>query len=76
MDKNLKKWVNIWKKAGPAMEAIKQAELQDEHYYEKNRDLLFDMLDYAVKHGEKRTTSGLVEWQRRIKELKKKNPSL
>ena len=73
---DIQKWVNTWKQAESALNDIKKAELQDENYYAKNRQVLLSMLQYAADHRIERKTTGLVIQQNRFKKLKEKNPSL
>ena len=70
--KTVKKWVNVWKKAGSSLQEIKYNELRSENYYQKNRELLNEMLWYAYEHRTVRLTSGLVEQQRIFKKLYQK----
>lgn len=63
----IKKWVNTWKKAEPALDAIKTGELRREDYYSRNRALLNNMLQYAFDNHKVRRMSGLVEQQRILK---------
>ena len=56
-------WVDTWKRAGPALEAVKRRELRF-YDYDINRALMDDMLQWACDHRRIRLTSGLVEQQR------------
>lgn len=58
-----KAWVENWKRAGQALDAIRAEELQalDRTNYLEQID---GMLQWAVEHAEPRLTSGLVEQQR------------
>jgi hypothetical protein len=69
-DTDLKKWVQSWRKAAPALAAVRKRELQAVDYYEKNREILDEMLQYAAAHAEVQPTSGLVEQQRLFMKLK------
>ena len=59
----IRRWVETWRRAGPALEAVRRRELR-EFDYEANRPHLDAMLTWACEHAEPRTTSGLVEQQR------------
>jgi len=61
--KKIQMWVDTWKRAGPALEAVKRRELRL-YDYDKNRALMDDMLQWACDHRRIRLTSGLVEQQR------------
>jgi len=71
-DKQIKNWVAGWLKTGDKLSAIKRKELREESYYEKNRDILNGMLQYACDHKTIRKSSGLVEQQRIFKILSSK----
>lgn len=62
--KDLKRWVEAWERAGKAMQEIKRQEMQDPDFWQKNWQLLDEMLQYAVDHAEPRQTSGLAEQQK------------
>ena len=66
-----KKWVKTWQTAALSLENIKRNELQAYNYYEKNRMLLDEMLQYACDNSKKRLFSGLVEQQRIFKKMYK-----
>jgi len=70
--KKIEKWVNTWKKAGPALDKVKLKELRADNYYNHNQALLNEMLRYAFKHREPRLSSGLIEQQKIFMKLKKK----
>jgi hypothetical protein len=60
---NAKRWVQIWKKAGPELERLRRDELRrlaPEHSIE----LLCGPADYTVPPRAPKPTSGLVEQQR------------
>lgn len=63
-DDLIKKWVQTWQRAGVALDEVKKQELRDPEYYEKNRELLNSMLQYACDHSTVRLDSGLVEMQK------------
>ncbi|MEE4354902.1 MAG: hypothetical protein V2I97_00430 [Desulfococcaceae bacterium] len=65
------KWVKTWQTAALSLKNIKRNELQAFDYYEKNRILLDEMLQYACDNSKKRLFSGLVEQQRIFKKLYK-----
>ncbi len=60
----IKKWVEAWQKAAISLKEIKKNELRSKDYYEKNRKILDEMLQYACDNSKPRLTSGLVEQQR------------
>lgn len=70
--KEIEKWVNIWGKAGSALDEIKLKELRAVDYYNHNQALLNEMLRYAFEHRETRLSSGLIEQQKIFMKLKKK----
>lgn len=65
-----KKWVNAWQKASEALKDMKKNELRAPDYYEKNRKILDDMLQYACENAKSRFSSGLVEQQRLFMKMK------
>ncbi|HNW61013.1 MAG TPA: hypothetical protein PKI62_15140 [bacterium] len=71
MDKlqTTKKWLKIWASAAPALQTLKQRELADPDYYQKNLAALNGMLSYAASHATWDRPSGLVEQQRLFKKL-------
>jgi hypothetical protein len=58
-----KLWVETWKKAGPALEAIRRRELR-EFRYEDHAAEIDALLELGLRFAQPRTTSGLVEQQR------------
>lgn len=55
-------FVRHWKQSGPLLAARREKELAETQSYDPSHlDALFDL---AVRHGEPRTTSGLVELQK------------
>jgi len=71
--KTIKKWIDIWQETGKALQEIKIQELRSDDYYEKNKQLLNEMLQYAYEHRTVRLTSGLVEQQRYFMKLREKS---
>ena len=67
----MQKWVDTWKRAGPALEAVKRRELRGQDT-NKNQALLDEMLQWACDHRRNRLTSGLVEQQRMFMKLRDK----
>lgn len=65
------KWVKTWQTAALSLKNIKRSELQAFDYYEKNRILLDEMLQYACDNSKKSLFSGLVEQQRIFKKMYK-----
>jgi len=61
--KTIKKWIDIWEKAGASLQKIKFNELRSYNYYQKNQLLLNEMLRYAFEHRTVRLSSGLIEQQ-------------
>ena len=70
--KTIKKWIDVWQETGKALQEIKIQELRSDDYYEKNKQFLNEMLQYAFEHRTVRLTSGLVEQQRIFMKLRKK----
>jgi len=56
-------WLNHWQQAGPALKAVKAQELA-RFDYNRNRQLVDAMLQWACDHRRERPVSGLVEQQR------------
>lgn len=69
--KTIKKWIDVWQETGKALQELKIQELRADDYYEKNKRLLNEMLQYAYEHRTVRLTSGLVEQQRYFMKLRK-----
>jgi len=68
------RWVRTWQTAALSFKNIKKNELHSSNYYEKNRKLLDEMLQYACDNSPVRLSSGLVEQQRlfmKMNEIKK-----
>ena len=72
MNGNIKKWVEIWKKAELSLEKIKRTELKAPDYYPRNRQMINALLQYAFDHRKTRFTSGLVDQQRIFKNVREK----
>lgn len=73
IDKNdpaVRAWVEIWKRAGKNLEAVRLAELRD-YRYEDHAAEIDDLLDIAFRFAQPRPTSGLVEQQRLFAKLRK-----
>ena len=68
-NKQTKKWVKTWKRAGTALDEIKQRELRA-YDYNKNRKIIDEMLQWAHDHRKVRLTTGLVEQQRLFMKIK------
>ena len=71
--KTIKKWIDVWKTASSALQEIKINELRSDDYYEKNKQFLNDMLQYAFEHRTVRLNSGLVEQQKFFMKLRKES---
>ncbi|MFW6237159.1 MAG: hypothetical protein ACOC3F_02130 [Desulfosudaceae bacterium] len=67
---DIRKWMGSWKQASAALQEQRKAELRALDYYEKNRRLLDEMLQYACDHSRPRPVSGLVEQQRWFMKLR------
>ena len=65
-------WVATWGKAAFSLEEIRRKELRAADYYERNKNLTNEMLQYAFKHGSVRLSSGLVDQQRLFIQFHKK----
>jgi hypothetical protein len=64
-------WVQIWARAGKALEEIKRRELRA-YNYNQNREVVDGMLQWACDHATARLGSGLVEQQRFFQKMKEK----
>ncbi|KPK91314.1 hypothetical protein AMJ80_07435 [bacterium SM23_31] len=62
--KTIKNWIDIWEKAGTSLQEIKFNEFRSDNYYQKNQQLLNEMLHYAFEHRTVRLSSGLIEQQK------------
>ncbi len=71
--KTIKKWIDVWNTASVSLHAIKTNELRAEDYYEKNFDLLNEMLWYAFENRTVKFTSGLVEQQKYFRKFYEKS---
>jgi hypothetical protein len=58
-------FVQHWRRVGPLLEAIKRRELR-EFDHAANVEIIDALLQLGVDHGQPRTSSGLVELQRRL----------
>ena len=70
---DIRKWMGYWKQASAALQEQKKSELRAPDYYEKNQQLLDEMLQYACDHSRSRPVSGLVEQQRWFMKLRDRN---
>ena len=68
--KQIKKWVETWKRAGRALDKVKRQELRA-YDYSKNQAIVDKMLQWAVDHQKVRLTTGLAEQQRLFMKMKK-----
>lgn len=64
----LQAWLEHWRKVGPKLEAIRREELR-RFDFQANRSQVASLFELGVKHGPRRTSSGLVELQRRLQEI-------
>ncbi len=71
-EKDIKKWIKAWHNASLSLKELKKNELRADDYYEKNRKMLDEMLQYACENSTPRSSSGLVEQQRLFMKLKDK----
>ena len=69
--KLMKKWVETWKRAGPILEEIRKDELRN-FDYKKNKQIIDEMLQWAIDHAKPRLSSGLVEQQRWFMKMREK----
>ena len=65
-------WVKTWGKAALSLEEIRRKELRAADYYERNKNLTNEMLQYAFEHRGIRLNSGLVDQQRLFIQFHKK----
>jgi hypothetical protein len=54
-----------------SLKEIKKKELRAPGYYDRNRQILDDMLQYACEHAKPQLQSGLAEQQRLFMKMKK-----
>jgi hypothetical protein len=66
----LTEWVSAWKRAGPALDAVKRSELRRLRT-SAALEQLRDHFDYALRTAKKTKTSGLVEQQRIFRKLRR-----
>ncbi len=71
----IEKWVRTWQNASLSLINLKKNELRSHDYYERNRKVLDEMLQYACDRGRVRLYSGLVEQQRIFMKLQEKSIS-
>ncbi len=69
--KQIRLWIETWKKAGAALEEIRRRELESSDYG-KNQDIIDNMLQFACENRKPRLTSGLVEQQRWFMKMREK----
>ncbi len=62
-------YIQRWKKLGPLLEEIKWRELR-EFDYDANWQIIDDLLEAGLQHAQERTTSGLLEQQRRFMRIR------
>jgi hypothetical protein len=62
----LKAYVEHWRRVGPKLEAIRRQELR-RYDFEANRHIVDSLLQMGLQHAVPRTTSGLVELERKLK---------
>lgn len=66
---DMKSWLAHWRRVGPILERIRREELRNFDYW-ANRKQVAGLFEIGVRHGPPRTTSGLVELQRRLRKLR------
>lgn len=64
-----KGWIEHWRRVGPLLEQIRRQELR-EFDYQKNWQMVDALLQIGCDFATPRTTSGLVELQRRLQRLR------
>lgn len=69
------RWVETWRRASSSLRDLRGRELRSDAYYDKNRILLDEMLQYACDNAIVRLSSGLVEQQRLFMKLQKSKES-
>jgi len=69
-DDRVATWVETWKKAGPALEAIRIGQLRN-FRYEEHAEEIDQLLELACQFAQPRSTSGLVEQQRLFGKLRR-----
>ena len=69
---HIAEWIATWEKAACSLEEIRRKELRAADYYEKNKNLTNDMLQYAFEHRQVRLCTGLVDQQRVFIQFHKK----
>jgi len=65
----VRQWVELWKQARPALEAVRSDELRS-YRYEDHIAEIDDLLDIAFRFAQPRPSSGLVEQQRLFAKLR------
>jgi hypothetical protein len=66
----MRRWVETWKEAGPALEAIRRKEIEKINVLE-SLAALEDAFDYAARTLPPRESSGLVEMQQWFAKLRR-----
>ena len=66
-----RRWIKAWDLAEERIETIKAATLQAPDYYRRNIAALNGLLAYAADHAVVRTTTGLVEFQKHRRALRR-----
>lgn len=68
----MRRWVDTWKRAGEALESVRERELR-EFDFKSNLPLLDEMLNWACRCAVPKMDSGLVEQQRYFSKWHKLN---
>ncbi len=66
----IERWIGAWRRASISLIEAKKSELRSKDYYEKNRIILDEMLQYSCDYSKVRLSSGLIEQQRLFLKMK------
>ena len=72
MQRDMKEWVENWKRVGPILEQITAKELRAPDYG-KGLAGFISTLDWCCRNSEPRKDSGLIEQQRLFMKMKQQN---
>lgn len=67
----IKLWVAAWRRAGPVLERLRREGLRN-YDHEANWPAIDQLLEIGLQHSRPRTTSGLVELQRKFKKVRER----
>ena len=65
---DLRAYLEHWKRVGPQLEAIRREELR-KFDFKANRSQIAGLFEMGLKHGTPRTTTGLVEYRKRLEKI-------